>query len=421
MPDMPKGTERPEVNQTTGAIDQTSEQHPFTAAERISKALRKRKQRNQIRRMAGKYLGTAIMVTALILAVVVVYRNWDFFKPESFKETVTIRSDSKSLMKIGGAMDVITGNTAQYMSFASGLAVVTTPNIRYATEAGDAGFLADLTLNQPAAAASGSHLVVYDRGGKTVASADESGILAKAEALGNCISADVNRNGWIAIVSECEGYQCAAAVYDQQMNRRYVWKTPAYFAAGAIASENGNYMAVLTVSIEERQLSAKVLVFHLQKEGVAAEIDLGTARVLDVMENDVGLLIVTDTEAITASWSGAVTGRVSFQGDQVCGMEKDGHAIFLLLTAENDATVRYRLTRLDETGTQTARIHLKCDVQAISAGNGMLALLTGSQIRLYDETLAVTKYVSPEPGITNIVMMRNNKLVMITAQELFIA
>ena len=73
MPDMPKGTERPEVNQTTGAIDQTSEQHPFTAAERISKALRKRKQRNQIRRMAGKYLGTAIMVTALILAVVVVY------------------------------------------------------------------------------------------------------------------------------------------------------------------------------------------------------------------------------------------------------------------------------------------------------------------------------------------------------------
>ena len=273
MPDMPKGTERPEVNQTTGAIDQTSEQHPFTAAERISKALRKRKQRNQIRRMAGKYLGTAIMVTALILAVVVVYRNWDFFKPESFKETVTIRSDSKSLMKIGGAMDVITGNTAQYMSFASGLAVVTTTNIRYATEAGDAGFLADLMLNQPAAAASGSHLVVYDRGGKTVASADESGILAKAEALGNCISADVNRNGWIAIVSECEGYQCAAAVYDQQMNRRYVWKTPAYFAAGAIASENGNYMAVLTVSIEERQLSAKVLVFHLQKEGVAAEID----------------------------------------------------------------------------------------------------------------------------------------------------
>ena len=51
----------------------------------------------------------------------------------------------------------------------------------------------------------------------------------------------------------------------------------------------------------------------------------------------------------------------------------------------------------------------------------MLALLTGSQIRLYDETLAVKKYVSPEPGITNIVMMRNNKLVMITAQELFIA
>ena len=421
MPDMPKGTEQPEASQAAGSIDQTSELNAITAAERISKALRKRKQRNKLRRTVGKYLGTAILVTALILAVVIVYRNWDFFKPESFKETVTIRSDSKSLLKIGGAMDVITGNTAQYMSFASGLAVVTTTNIRYATEAGDDGFLADLTLNKPAAAVSGSRMVVYDRGGKTIASADESGILAKTEALGNCIAADVNRNGWVAVVSECEGYQCAAAVYDPQMNRRYVWKTPTYFAAGAVASENGNYMAVLAVSTADRQLSSKVLVFHLQKEGVAAEIDLGSARVLSLMENDVGLLIVTDTEAIAASWNGAVTERVSFQGDRVCGLEKDGHALFLLLTAENDATVRYRLTRLDGTGAQTARIHLKCDVQAISAGNGMIAVLTGSQIRLYDETLAVKKYVSPEPGVTNIVLMRDNKLVMITAQELFIA
>ena len=57
----------------------------------------------------------------------------------------------------------------------------------------------------------------------------------------------------------------------------------------------------------------------------------------------------------------------------------------------------------------------------MTANNGMIAILTGNQIRLYDSALAIKKYISPEPGVTNIVMMKNNKLVMITAQEIFIA
>ena len=57
----------------------------------------------------------------------------------------------------------------------------------------------------------------------------------------------------------------------------------------------------------------------------------------------------------------------------------------------------------------------------ISAGDGMLAVLTGRQICLYDTDLDVKKYISPEPGVTNIILMRGNKLIMITPQEIFIA
>lgn len=397
------------------------EQTPLTAAERISKALRRRKKRNRIRHVAGKCLGIAVVATLLILAVVMIYRNWDFFQPNSFRESVTVQSNSKSLMKIGGAIDIVTGNTAQYLPFASGLAVITTTNVRYATETGEEGFLSDVTLTRPAAATADDGLVVYDRGGTTVISAAKSGILAETEAVGNCISAKINHAGSIAVVSECEGYLSAVAVYDRQLNRRYLWKTPEYFAVNAVVSENGKWLATSVVTTESYQLISKILIFDLRKEGVVAELNLGAVPVVGLLENDAGLLVVTETDAVTLDWTGIVNANVSFQGDQVCGMETDGKTAFVLLTAKNDATVRYRLVHLDAAGSQNAAIKLNCDIQAISAGDGMLALLTGNQIRMYDRELSIQKYISPEPGVTNIVMMRDNKLVMITAQELFVA
>lgn len=398
-----------------------SEQTPLTAAERISKALRRRKKRNRVRRVAGKCLGIALIATLLILAVVLIYRNWDFFQPDSFRESVTVQSNSKSLMKIGGAIDIVTGNTAQYLPFASGLAVITTTNVRYATETGEEGFLADVTLTRPSAVTAEDGLVVYDRGGTTVISASKTGILAEAEAVGNCISAAINDSGSIAVVSECEGYLSAVAVYDRQLNRRYLWKTPEYFVANACVSENGKWLAVSVVTTESYRLISKVLIFDLRKEGVAAEVNLGDVPVVGLLENDAGLLVVTETDAVTMDWGGTVRTSVSFGGDRVCGLEWDEKTAFVLLSAQNDATVRYRLVHLDASGAQNAAITLTCDIQAISVGNGMLALLSGSQIRMYDRELSIQKYISPEPGVTNIVTMRDNKLVMITAQELFVA
>ena len=405
-------------NQKNG---QGSPAEPISAAERISQKLRRRKRQNKVRRTVKKSVGIALLAAAVILAAVCIYRYWDFLKPESFKETVTLRDNSKSLMKIGGAMDIVTGNTAQYVSFASGLAVVTTTSVRYATEDGEEGFMADIALNKPAVVSTGERLVVYDRGGTTLISADKSGVIAEGETIGTNIGLSVNSHGYIAAVTECDGYQCAVSVYDQHLNRLYTWKTPEYFASSALVSGDSRFLAVAAVYTENMELCSAVLLFDMQKEGVAAVIELGASPVLSLRENGDGFQIVTDADVVSASWDGTVLSKVGFQGDRVAGMAADGESLYILLASATDVTTKYRLIHIDGEGAKTAETALQCDVKAISARDGMIAVLTGSQIRLYDTELAIKKYISPEQGVMNIVMIEDNKLVMITAQEIFIA
>ncbi len=393
----------------------------LSAADRISQKLRRRKRQNKVRSVVKKSVAVAALAAVVILGAVCIYRYWDVFKPESFQKAVTVRDNSKSLMKIGGAMDIVTGNTAQYVPFASGLAVVTTTSVRYATEDGAEGFMEEVALNKPAVAVAENSFAVYDRGGKTVVSAGSSGILAEGETLGTTIGLSVNRDGVIAAVTECEGYKCAVTVYDKYLNRIYTWKTPEYFASAGIVSADGRRLAVAAVYTKASKLCSAVLLFDLQKEGVAAVVELGGSPVVALRENAGGFLIVTDADAVSAAWDGTILSRVSFQGEKVAGLAADGDGMYILLDVTSDVTAKYRLIRIGGDGAKTAEVALKCDIQAMTANNGMIAILTGNQIRLYDSALAIKKYISPEPGVTNIVMMKNNKLVMITAQEIFIA
>ncbi|MBR5519648.1 MAG: hypothetical protein IKU55_02915 [Clostridia bacterium] len=392
-----------------------------SSVELISEKLRRKKRRHRVIRVVRRCLIVLFLLAILGALGFGIYRYWDFFKPDTFRETVTLRDESKSLMKIGGALDIITGNTAKYTAFADGLAVVTTTNVRYATENGEDGFLAECALTQPTSVTEGDYLVVYDRGGRSILVADQEGVLASADSLGKIIGTTVNANGDIVVVSEADGYQCAVAVYDNHLNRRYTWKTPDYFATIGLASTEESVFAVAALQVQNQQLYSSVLLFDLKKEGVLAEIPLGRTAVVTMRECETGLLVITEEDAVCIAWDGTVCSRVSFSGDRVVGLSAYRNDLYLLLEVDNDVTVRYRLIRIGADGSLAAELSTKSEIKAISAGDGSLAVLTGHQICLYDTELDITKYISPEPGVTNIILMRGNKLIMITPQELFIA
>lgn len=394
---------------------------PVSHFELISEKLRLKKRRNRVKRVIRRCLIVLILLAILVAAGVGIYRHWDFFKPETLREAVTLHDESKSLMKIGGALDIITGNTAKYTAFADGLAVVTTTSVRYATEDGEAGFMTDCKLTQPATATEGDYLAVCDRGGRSMIVADKNGVLAEGEAPGKIIGMTVNAAGGLVVVTEADGYQCAVTVFDKMLTRQYTWKTPEYFATIGLASSEEPVFAVAALELRDQALFSSVLLFDLQKEGVMAEVPLGRTAVITMRECDNGLLVVTEEDAVCIAWDGTVCSRVAFSGDRVAGLTAYGRDLYLLLEVDNDVTTRYRLIRIGPDGAIDAEIATKSEINAISAGDGMLAVLTGHQICLYDTDLDVKKYISPEPGVTNIILMRGNKLIMITPQEIFIA
>lgn len=390
------------------------------AVDRISRKLRERKRRTRAKRITKRVVWILFVLAIVGAVTYFLVKYWDVFKPDNFRETVTMEKSEKSLLKIGGALDIITGNTARYVSFSDGLAVVSTSTIRYATEDGEEGFLAEAQLSQPAVATAAEQMLIYDRGGRTMICADKTDVLAQGEALGGAISMSINDHGRISAVTECVGYQCAVSVYDLSLNRLYTWRTPEYFAVQSLVSDDNKYLAAAVADIRDERLNMSLLIFDLQEEGVQYEIPIGSDGVAGLFPSGDGFLAITETEVIRIAWDGTLQSRVTFDGDELVGLVRDGGSIYLLLNDIDDITAHYRLLRIGEDGGIAAELRLKNDVYAIHAANGMVAVLTGDQIRLYDDTLSIKKYVSPEPGVTDIILLRDHKLIMVTAQEILI-
>ena len=272
-----------------------------------------------------------------------------------------------------------------------------------------------VTLLQPALDAAGDYAAACDVGGTTLVTMDRKGNVKTTELSDALIAVAAAPDGWIAVVTEAQGYRGMVTVYDEKQNVIYEWYSGEDYVVNAALSENhtlavlcagsgGSRVHVFTMNSEEAAgvfasdelmmdvfwagdgklaaLSEKRLVF-LDKHAVqTAEYAFGGLHLFDYSTGGDGLTTLAlsayrtggTCTLVTLSPSGKVIGERTV--DAVTSVAAHGKQILVrsgaLLTLYNQQLEDMRTLEIDPLGVRDARL-----------------LQTGRVLLIYDYSCAV--------------------------------
>ena len=355
---------------------------------------------------------SAVLVAMVYLAVH--YR--DRLTPESLRQYVNV-SSGNSLNTLGGAADVVGGNSSVYAAFENGLAVATTTSVRYATPDGRGGFSHAAVITKPSLRVSGEYLLAYDRGGSALMLFDKNGLISSGEAVGNVISASVSEEGIVSVISEAEGYISCLTVYSEKFQLVYRWYNSEYYCIASAYHDDSQKVGVSVVMEREGSLGGRFLIFDVTAEGIAHSVELGHAVPTDVYVSDLGFTVATRTGADFTDVNGSLCVSRDF-AEPLQGICPDGQGGMFFLLAPFSPDEKYSLIHADSQGVLSGTVTLNEDILSIHASFGRLAILTGRDAVIYNTALDVERIISTEPDIINIAVIRRGTAVLFSEDGL---
>lgn len=363
---------------------------------------------------------SVISALAAILVVTVYFavRYRDVLTPESLRNYVDISSGS-AINTLGGAADVVGGNSSVYAAFSDGLAVATTTSVRYATPNGRRGFSEKAILTSPALYSSENYLLAYDKAGKTLMLFDKNGLLATAETSGSIISATVSEDGICSVISEADGYISCLSVFNRKLEPLYRWYNSEYYTIAAAYHDDSRRCAVSAVTEADGALHGSLLLFDVTEEGIAGIADLGVTVPTEITTSKYGFTVALRDGAVYVEPNGEIYARQDFS-EPVRGVCPDGNGGLFFLLAPYTPEEKYLLVNSDSEGLISRKIKINEDILAIHAYEGHFGVLTGKDITVYNTDLDIERIIQTEPDVSSVAVISNGYAVLFSEDGLTI-
>lgn len=283
-----------------------------------------------------------------------------------------------------------------------------------------------VALDSPVVDTNGSLAAVYDAGGSHLYVLGQRELIWSADNLGTILSARLNKNGQLTVVTQASGYRGAVTVYSSAYDEVATISLSSAFVMDAALSDDGHTLAILTIGQQEGDFTSQLLLYTLNSaEGTVDEaahfapeqtIDLGGNVVLALRHDqelvwalgDRGLSAAGhDGSAVWLDWSDRYLKLYTLSGD--------GFAVALLgkYRAGSQAT----LTVVDTTGQVSGTLDLNEQVLSLSAAGRYIAVLTGDRLDIYTADMRPYSTLEGTQAARRVLLMADGSAILISADS----
>ena len=349
-------------------------------AEKEPKKKRETGRRGKILRriMAG------VLTLLLIVLAVLVFVFRDELTGESLRRAF---GRENSVSPAREAFTYETGAEQVFAPAGDGLAVVCSSSAQLLNAKGQTVFKQVVSFDMPAVFACADRALFCDLDGTTCISAGmdgESVTIDSGDANRGIITADMNQNGWFAVVTAEPGYKGLVSVYDDACEKRYEWWSGMGYVLRAALSPDNKLLAVLTVESEGTILRF----FALNSETPRAELTFDGALVYDLsFLNANTVRAVGDEGFYIVNQDGSIRGEYLLEGRYLLDYEFGSTSFTALFVSDYRGGGGGTLLTLDDSGKLLASQQLDRDVVSLSASGRQLLVMTGGGLVLYDSAL----------------------------------
>ena len=369
----------------------------------------------------------AFLVTlALVFGAVtlVVYRdrlNFDVIR-RYFTYRSLERNDSgqaESFAHEGSTRDI-------FVSAGENLLVCSTTGVRLFSGSGTQYANEQIVMEQPVAMAAGEWSLAYDAGGKSLyLFRDREKVFSLGADSGKTIlSARVNENGWLAVVTQAASYKGSVTVYNPQQQPVLQLNRSSGFVMDALVTEDGKYLATVTVSQSGASFSSSLDLYRLDRTEEETEPDVSASLdgsvILDLREQDSALWALGDTGVFAVSLAekslGERKGAYSYPDQYLKEFSLEGDGYAALLLGKYRAGTQAQLVVTDESGEVTGTLDIGEQVLSLSAAGRYIAVLTADRLDIYTSDLRLYDSLSGTQNAQKVLMRADGTAMLIGAK-----
>lgn len=288
------------------------------------------------------------------------------------------------------------GTSNCYAAFDGGLLIAGEGGVvLYDMEGGQKCFIQS-GLGSPILRAGEDLSACYSPGGTYLAAIGSGGkILIDKNLSGSIVDVNVSEDGYLSYITSESGYKSVATVLNKNQDAMYVlYSRTSYLNACAI-SEKGGLLAVATLGEKHSVFRSGITILQTDKaiddldadDSTVARADLGNQVIYDLKFIDKKhLLAIGQNEISFLDQNGTVRSTVSLDGMTLLDYDVSGKG-FVVLALEQNGSGSRKVLVLDETGKTLGSLEPTERVRSVSAEGKYIALLTDTELRIFDKKL----------------------------------
>lgn len=276
-----------------------------------------------------------------------------------------------------------------------------------------------VNMDNPVVNTNGTLAVVYDAGGSSLYVLGQRSLVWSASDLEGILSARLNKNGQLTVVTQASGYRGMVTVYDAAYNPVMSVSLTSAFVMDAALSDDGRTLATLTAGQKDGAFATGLELYAMDYSGGSYQADvscsLGGGVALELRHtaaavwtlSDRGLTVTNHAgQTVWVDWSDMYLRRYTLSGD--------GFAAALL--SRHRAGSQAELWVVDAQG-RWKMLDLNEQVLSVAAAGRYVAVLTGDRLDIYTDELELYSSLKGTQGARTVLLSPDGSAMLISADS----
>lgn len=374
------------------------------------------------RRGFGVFFLTLVIVLLVVLAAA--YRNGTGL--DALHRYFSYGSSEK----VGGdtVYDYDASSKNHFAALGDRLVVLSDISLKILDQDGGEVWSTPVNMAAPALSQGGGKVVAYDVGGTELYVLDQDGEVILRDQNGEevteaasetepLISAALNENGWLAVTTKKKNYKGWVDVYDDSMERVFVFRSSVRFVEDAYVTNDGGYLAAVTLGQENSVFVSNIVLYDLTKEDPVADYDISDGLVIAIGQQDGKLVTVSDNCLTFANTKGEVSAAYSYQGAYLREYDISGDGFTTLLLNRYQSGSVGRLVTVDTDGEELGSLDVNEEIQSISAAGRYLAVQYIDSLVVYNQALEVYASLKGTDDAKEALMRPDGSVLLLSSES----
>ena len=336
---------------------------------------------NKKKRGLLRHIVTALATLVIITVALTLFIYRDKLTSDGLKSLFGSRNEKAPL---GEAYTYETGANELFASAGNGLAIVSSSGIQLLNDSGHTVVKQVFSLGSPAVSASASNCAFYDVGGTTLWVADFSGNVNNISISDSIISVSVNKNGWMAVVTEKTGYKAFITIYDAGLTPVYELHFGSAYVLSAQVSPDNKNVALLTAGSGGGGIS----IYPLSSKEVSASFSSPGELFIDISYiNQNRICAISESRTMILDEKLSEKGSYDFGELYLTDYTLDGSGFAAVFLGKYRSGNAGKLVTIGQDGALLAETEVIRDLTSMSALGKRLLVCYSDELVLYSSEL----------------------------------